>query len=380
MPEPKKTPGCAACSGNIPAYLDYILWGTYFPKHEEIESHLADCSDCFQEYNELLGMVLREKMEPLVDQLLEGERSSKGIGLLIELNSHWWELCFEIGDKAGLSAALSHLGILSELNGDEDEAIDYHHKAMSQQAEAGYDHYTFLLSTYALARLYMARRRWIEAKKYHQKFQKKAEKLDDTLALVRGLIQRGDFFYYFPSNSLLIKAVTCYKQANILGETTGYSKGAEIAEQRILQLKNSLNTQLQHRLGYYISGNESKAFSMEQLSENFAEFLLEELAEVYASKKEIKRADYTSGEYDISEIFSSAFSSFKKKDSIVESAQFDPGQKEDLLLTRNVLIKLMQLVQELGLSYHQAEELARYLQDDLTREMMAKPEFQKDNN
>lgn len=379
MPEPNMASDCAACSGNIPAYLDYMLWGTYLPNHKEIEAHLADCSDCFQKYNDLLGIVLREKMEPLVDQLLEGKTRSTDVGLLIELNNHWWELCFEIGDKAGLSAALSHLGILSELSGEEDEAIDYHHKAISQ-AEAGYDYYTLLLSTSALAQLYMSRRRWIEAKKYHQKFQEIADKLDDKYARVRGLIQRGDFFNHFPSSSLLIKAITNYNQANKLSENTGYSKGAEIARQRILKLKNNLKAQIQHRLGYYISGNETRALSMEQVSENFAEFLVEELAEVYAFEKEIKPADYTSGEYDISESFSSAFNSFKKKESIIESAEFGPGQKEDLLLTRKVLIKLMQLVQELGLSYHQAEELARYLQDDLTREMMAKSDFQKDNN
>ncbi len=96
MTEFKRIEDCEKCSGHLPAYLDYILQGIQFPGQEgqeEVEEHLGLCTVCAREYTDLLGMVLRNWMEPLLDQIMVGEPGPENLDLLIEHNSHWFEIC-----------------------------------------------------------------------------------------------------------------------------------------------------------------------------------------------------------------------------------------------------------------------------------------------
>ena len=132
MSESKRMKDCEKNSRQLPAYLDYILHGIQFSGQENVENHLALCSACTQEYTDLLGMVLRNWMEPLLEQTMEGEPGSEDPDLLIEINRHWLEICNLFIEKTGAAEALSHLGILYELKGDNEQAVSYHMEALKR--------------------------------------------------------------------------------------------------------------------------------------------------------------------------------------------------------------------------------------------------------
>jgi tetratricopeptide (TPR) repeat protein len=368
---------CASCSGQLPAYVSYILQGVQLSGCREVEEHLACCPACAWEYAELLGMALQEKIEPLLDLLLEDGAETVSTGLLIGYNQHWLELCNFLADQAGAAAALSHLGILHELGGDYDQAVDFYRKALQQAAQLAGSHYARLHSAAGLGRLYRGRGQWDEALNHLQVCRQAASVMNDQYGLTRSFIELGDYYSRPRSYTALARAVKYYDRAVAAGDRAGYARGREIAQKRLTRLKSDLGLFFRKLTEQYVQRYYDQELQLlDRFCSDFAARLIDEMvcSDGGNSMQAFSLGQSFSGART-PDILRTSLSSFLEQGVSWDSFQ---GMEEDTaapLLSEEALSKLVRDVQGMGLPQQEAEELARCLQEALAREIAAETGF-----
>lgn len=373
MTDFKITFDCANCSGSLPAYLDYILQGVPLPVREEVEEHLARCSGCAREYADLLGLALRERIEPLLDLVLAGEAGEEKLDAPIEYNHHWLEICTLLAEKAGAAAAHSHLGIIHELAGDLEQAVEFHLRALQRAAGLDNSDYVRLHSAAGLGRLYRKQGLWDEASKCLEISRQAADCLLDEYALARTFIELGDFNRRPRGYTTLVKAVRYYRRAAEIGERAGFTKGLEIARGRLARVKLDLSAFLRKHTKQYFRRYYARDVRLtDRFCRDFAARLIDDLAGSGGANR--------TQTLSLDQSFQGAGRSDILLTSADREAQWDSfqGKRKDRaasLLSGETLALLFRDLQALGLPQHEMEELARFLQEELARELAAEPGF-----
>ena len=371
MTESTRIEDCENYSEQLPAYLDYILHGIPFSGQENVEDHLVLCSTCTREYTDLLGVVLRIWLEPLLDQIMEGEPGPENLGLYIEHNSHWFEISTLLAEKRGSAEALSHLGILYELKDDNEQAVSFHLEALEKAENLDYPSYVQVLSASALGRIYTKQGQWGNVLRYLKISCLASARLKDEYALARNFIETGDYFSRSLSYNNLYRAINIYKSAVEISEQVGYTNCRETAKRRIGKLKTELGEFINKLAENYIKLVYKKEVpSINQFTSRIAAKLIDDMPGFSeASKMHSLFIDksFSGGTYkkllaflDTVLDYSPALDSFRA------------GRESFLgpLLSKKVLVELIKEVHDLGLSQYEAEDLARFLNIVLTCEIL----------